>query len=207
MGLDITTLIADWSWLAEAPPRERLPRLRDAWYDDETGLWDDGSSQADGGWEWPSGPHSAHFGVYEFPGALGSFKPHFWAGDRWEKVRDHVDPAVRAEVDALLGGLIWDGPDFDDDEEGAGYAFFSGDPAFAPGLLVAKDPDGVRELLATWERVRPRLDELRAPFDEYAALPEGWIRDFDAFVCLLTYWGEVLAEAARKGWGIVGVSE
>ncbi|MEU2249352.1 hypothetical protein [Streptomyces sp. NPDC019224] len=200
MGLDLTTLIADWSWLAEVPPRERLPRLRDAWYDDATGLWDREAPGTDGGWEWPRGPHSVHFGVYEFPGTLGSFKPHFWAGEGWEKVREHADPAARVELDALLGGLIWDGPDFDD-EESEDRAFFSHDR-----MLVACSPERVRELLATWERVRSRLDELRAPFEEYAAQPMGWIRDFDAFVRLLTDWGGVLAEAARRGWGVVGVS-
>ncbi|WP_331738933.1 hypothetical protein OG242_32315 (plasmid) [Streptomyces sp. NBC_00727] len=200
MGLDITTLIADWPWLAEVPPRERLSRLRNAWYGDETGLWDDEAPGTDGGWEWPRGPHRARFGVYEFPGTAGSFKPHFWVGEGWERTREHVGPTVRAELDALLGGLTWDGPDFDD-EESEDRAFFSHD-----SVLVACSPERVRELLATWERVRPRLDELRAPFDEHAALPEGWIPDFDAFVRLLTGWGEVLAQAARRGWGIAGVS-
>ncbi|GAA3010091.1 hypothetical protein JCM13580A_01190 [Streptomyces drozdowiczii] len=203
MGLDLTVLIADWAWLAEAPPRERLPRLRDAWYDDATGLWDGDGPGTDGGWEWPRGPHGARFGVYEFPGTLGSFKPHFWAGEGWEKTREHVDPAVRVEVDALLGGLTWDGPDFDDDEESEDRAFFFPDH---DSVLVACAPERVRDLLATWERVRPRLDAVRAPFDAHAALPDGWIPDSDAFVRLLTDWGEVLAEAARRGWGITGVS-
>ncbi|WP_331720379.1 hypothetical protein [Streptomyces sp. NBC_00209] len=201
MGVDLTTLIADWSWLAEVPPSERLPRLRDAWYDEATGLWDYDENGTDGGWEWPRGPHRARFGVYDFPGTRGSYKPHFWAGEGWEKARDHVDAGVRAELDALLGGLIWDGPDFDDEEPSEGHAFFSG----GYGLLVAKSPEGVRDLLATWERVRPRLDELRAPFEEHSS---GFrFADFDAFVRLLTNWGDVLAEAARRGWGIAGVSE
>ena len=34
---------------------------------------------------------------------------------------------------------------------------------------------------ATWERVRPRLGELREPFDEHAACPHGWVGDFDEF--------------------------
>ncbi|WP_331741754.1 hypothetical protein OG338_30090 (plasmid) [Streptomyces sp. NBC_00726] len=199
MGVDLNTLIADWSWLAEAPPRERLPRLRDAWYDEATGLWDhDGP---DDGWEWPRGPHSTHFGVYEFPGTMGSYKPHFWAGQLWEKARDHVDTAVRAELDTLLGGLFWDGPDYDDEGPDEGRDFFPG----SHGLLVAESPEGVRELLATWERVRPRLDELRAPFDEHSM--EFRFSDFDSFVRLLADWGDVLAEAARRGWGIAGLSE
>ncbi|NEC63940.1 hypothetical protein [Streptomyces sp. SID9727] len=198
MGVDITTLIADWSWLAEVPPPERLERLRDAWYDEATGLWD--TMSVTYGWEWPRGPHSGYFGVYEFPGTLGSYKPHFWAGEAWEKARDHVDAGLRAELDALLGGLIWDGPDFDDEKPDESYDFFSG----GSGLLVAKSPAGVRELLATWERVRPRLDEIRAPFEERSEAFR--FSDFDAFVRLLANWGEVLAEAARRGWGIAGVN-
>ncbi|MFF7341790.1 hypothetical protein ACFZAT_31335 [Streptomyces sp. NPDC008163] len=201
MGVDLTTLIADWSWLAEVPPPERLVRLRNAWYDEATGLWDCDEHGTGGGWEWPRGPHSAHFGVYEFPGTLGSYKPHFWAGQAWEKARDHVDADVRAELDALLGGLFWDGPDFDDEEPGEGHAFFSG----GYGLLVAQSPEGVRGLHATWERVRPRLDELRASSGESDVASR--FSDVDAFVRLLTDWGGVLAEAARRGWGIAGLSE
>lgn len=199
MGVDLTTLIADWTWLAEVPPPERLERLRNAWYDEATGLWD--AMSVTYGWEWPRGPHSARFGVYEFPGTLGSFKPHFWAGEAWEKARDHVDADVRAELDALLGGLIWDGPDFDDEEPGEGHAFFTG----GYGLLVAQSPQGVRDLLATWERVRPRLEELRTAYEERSEASQ--YKGFDAFVRLLTNWGEVLAEAARRDWGIAGVSE
>ncbi|MER5850450.1 hypothetical protein ABT126_26265 [Streptomyces sp. NPDC002012] len=29
MGLDSSVLIADWSWLGEVPPRERLARLHE----------------------------------------------------------------------------------------------------------------------------------------------------------------------------------
>ncbi|WP_318275566.1 hypothetical protein [Streptomyces pharetrae] len=111
MGLDITVMIADWSWLAEVPPPERLSRLRDAWYDDETGLWDHDAPAVEGDWVWPRGPHGAHFAVYEFLHTCGSFKAHFWAGQRWEAVREHVEPALRTEVDGFLPGLIWDGPD------------------------------------------------------------------------------------------------
>ncbi|MGX1677780.1 hypothetical protein ACWIFK_06470 [Streptomyces althioticus] len=46
MGLDVTVLIADPAWLTRVPTRERLPRLRSAWYADETGLW--GHDDADG---------------------------------------------------------------------------------------------------------------------------------------------------------------
>ncbi|MFC7510911.1 hypothetical protein ACFQV4_08625 [Streptomyces thermocarboxydus] len=113
MGLDITVVIADRSWLARVPPRERLPRLRNAWYAD--------APAGDEGWAWPQGRDSSVFAVYEFPDTLGSFKPHFWAGHRWEPVRDHVAPSLRTELDALLSALVWDGPDGEAEHTDTGF--------------------------------------------------------------------------------------
>ncbi|MFD5188196.1 hypothetical protein ACFWMU_08530 [Streptomyces sp. NPDC058357] len=55
MGMDITVMIADWSWLGDVPERERLLRLRDAWYADETGLRDHDAPVVEGDGEWPKG--------------------------------------------------------------------------------------------------------------------------------------------------------
>ncbi|MBC2869616.1 hypothetical protein [Streptomyces mexicanus] len=205
MGLDITVLIADWSWLARAPREERLERLRDAWYADETGLWDGDAPTPEGEWEWPQGPHAGSFALYEFRRTLGSFKPHFWAGERWEAVRDHVGPPLRAATDALLEGLVRCGPDGEADHVDPG--FFSDDPRVSHGLLLARSPERVRELSATWERLRPRIEAMREPFTRHAGAPGGWICDFDEFTDLLADWGRVLAEAARRGWGVVGLKE
>lgn len=65
----------------------------------------------------------------------------------------------------------------------------------------------MRELATTWKDVQPRLNGLRKAFDEHAAVPEDWVRDFDKFTDLLEDWGHVLSEAARRGWGLVGLSE
>ncbi|MGI5526021.1 hypothetical protein ACQEVX_00930 [Streptomyces syringium] len=176
--------------------------MRDAWYADETGLWDDDAPLVEGAWAWPGGSSRAVFAVYEF---RGTFKPHFWAGERWESVRDHADPLVRARLDTLLLGLIWGGPD--GEAEHVDQGFFCDDPAVTHGVLLARSPASVRELAATSEEVQPWLDGLRAALDEHAALPGGWVRDFDEFTGLLDDWGHVLSEAARKGWGIVGLSE
>ncbi|MEV5727159.1 hypothetical protein ACFV83_06960 [Streptomyces pharetrae] len=204
MGLDITVMIADWRWLAEVPPPERLSRLRDAWYDDETGLWDHDAPAVEGDWVWPRGPHGAHFAVYEFLHTCGSFKAHFWAGQRWEAVRDHVERTLRTELDGFLHGLIRDGPDGEVRRCEPGLL---GDGPAAYGVLLARSPAGVRELAAAWERIRSGLAELRGPFTEHAAVADGWAGDFDAFGRLLTEWGRIVAEAARRGWGLVGLSE
>ncbi|HEY9372760.1 hypothetical protein [Streptomyces sp.] len=205
MGLDITVMIADWSRLGEVPSRDRLSRLRDAWYADETGLWDHDAPVVEGNWNWPRGAGSALFAVYEFRGTLGSFKPHLWAGERWESVRDHADPLVRARLDALLPGRTWGG--LDGETEHVDQGFFCDDPAVAYGVLLARSPASVRELAATSKEVRPWLEGLRGPFDEHPAVPEGWVRDFDEFSELLDDWCRDLSEAAQHGWGLIGLSE
>lgn len=205
MGLDIHVLIADWWWLAEAPPGERLSRLREAWYADETGLWHWDAPAVDGDWEWPQGPHRDCFALYEFTRTCGSFKAPSWAGERWERMRDHAEPLLRAELDTFLRALIWGGLDGEADHVDPG--FFSDDPAVSYGVLLARSPDSVRELATTSERIRPRLGGLRAAFDEHAAVPDGWIGEFGEFTDLLEDWHRVLAEAARRGWGVVGLSE
>ncbi len=202
MGLDITVMVADCSWLCEVPPRERVPRLRDAWYADETGLWDHDTPVVESGWVWPQGPHGAFFAVYEFLHTCGSFKAHFWAGQRWEAVRDHVDPAMRTEMDKFLRELVWCG--LDGEAEHTDTGFFGEDDY---GVLLARPPENVRELAAAWDRIRPHLDRMQGPFTEHAAISDGWVGDFGEFTGLLTQWGEVLTEAARRGWGVVGLSE
>ncbi|UKY54920.1 hypothetical protein [Streptomyces inhibens] len=205
MGLDITVMIVDWSWLGEVPPRERLSRLEDAWYADETGLWDRGAPAVKGDWEWPLGPKASFFAIYEFLRTCGSFKPHFWVGEQWESLRDHADPMVRTGLDTFLLGLIWNG--LDGEAEHTDPGFFCDEPGVSDGLLVARSPDSVRELAATWEEVRPQLGRLRGVFNEHAAVPAArWFPSFEAFTDLLEEWGRVLTEAARRGWGVVGLS-
>ncbi|MFB6781376.1 hypothetical protein ACFCX0_29220 [Streptomyces sp. NPDC056352] len=79
--------------------------------------------------------------------------------------------------------------------------FFTDDPALFYGVLLARSPDSVRELAATWEQVRPRLGGLRGAFTEHAAAHGAWVGHFDAFTDLLEGWGRVLTEATRRGRG------
>ncbi|MEV5969513.1 hypothetical protein [Streptomyces sp. NPDC051921] len=207
MGLDMTVLIADRAWLDEVPPGERLERLRDAWYDDATGLWDPDREPLDSGWERPDGPHADRFDVYEFPHGA-SFKAHFWAGIRWEHCREHVDPRLREPLDTLLGGLFWDGTD--GEAEHVDPEVF-GDGPGTYGLLLARSPDRVRELAAIWAELTKGPDgglrAVRPAHDEHAADPHGRIGDLPAFERLLGDWGRILTEAARRGWVVVGLSE
>ncbi|MEV7103014.1 hypothetical protein [Streptomyces atroolivaceus] len=55
--------------------------------------------------------------------------------------------------------------------------------------------------------VEPLLGGLRPVFAEHAAVPGGWVGEFGEFTALLEDWGRVLAEAARRRWGVVGLSQ
>lgn len=46
---------------------------------------------------------------------------------------------------------------------------------------------------------------LYGPFTQHAADTGGWIKTFESFADFLTAWGEVVTEAARRDWGIVGL--
>lgn len=114
-------------------------------------------------------------------------------------------------MDALLLGLGWGGADGEAEHVDPGVfcddpAATRDDPAVTRGVLLARSPDSVRELAAVSERIRPRLGGLRQAFQEYAATPHGWIRDFDEFTDLLGDWDRVLFEAAGQRRGVVGLS-
>lgn len=36
------------------------------------------------GWSWPEAHGSPWYARYEFRNTLTSYKPHFWAGERWD---------------------------------------------------------------------------------------------------------------------------
>ncbi|MDL2076526.1 hypothetical protein QNN03_08765 [Streptomyces sp. GXMU-J15] len=197
MGLDITVIIADPSPFTPFPPQKRLSHLRATLLADDTGLWGIDAPCVEEGWVWPEGANSDRFALYEFPGTLGSYKPHFWAGERWDEVREQVDPPLRDDLDALLDGLL--GP-----EDRCTDADLFGEPS--PGVLLARSPERVRELAAVWERVRPQLHRVREPFGRASFPDTGWITTYDEFASLLTGWGHVLAEGERRGWCVVGLS-
>jgi hypothetical protein len=53
--------------------------------------------------------------------------------------------------------------------------------------------------------LEPGLPSLRDLFEQHVAEPTGWINDFSSFAALVTEWGEVVTEAAARGWGIIGL--
>lgn len=111
MGMDLTVLIVDWAHLMEIAPHERLEVLQESAYAD------DESDEVDAGWVWPDEPGRSWLGRYEFGGTLGSYKPHFWAAQAWEDVRDAAGTALRTSLDDFLEALIWWGPEAESDTD------------------------------------------------------------------------------------------
>ncbi|MEV4742518.1 hypothetical protein [Streptomyces sp. NPDC049555] len=198
MGADITALIVEWAHLENIPDLEREHALIEAADPDA----DDG--MVEDGWAWlPPAPEgfTVWCARYEFGGTLGSFKPHFWAGERWEAVREHVPADLRTALDTFLAGLIWTPPGTDSDvnvDEADAEPWHGALWAYCP-------PQDIPALARAWSAAVFRLEELREPFTAHAAAPGKWVGRFEEFIQLLRGWAEVIAEAHRRGWGLVGL--
>ncbi|MFF4695671.1 hypothetical protein [Streptomyces chattanoogensis] len=194
MGLAIEVVAVDWHRLEAIPAGERVNRLYEETYEVE---------DVEEGWFWPSSDGQPWWGVYEFRNC--SYKPHFWAGEAWDDAREYAEPELRHALDGFLAGLgiwLW-APEKDDDEEEDGSPDTD---AWRSGLLLCRPPADISALAALWSRAEPLLDGLREPFDAHAARgPGSWIPDHAAFASLLRGWGEVIGEADRRGWGVVGL--
>ncbi|GGP33834.1 hypothetical protein [Streptomyces abikoensis] len=197
MGADITVLIVDWRHLENIPELERESALMEAADPDD----DDGP--VEDGWAWlPPAPEGfpAWCGRYEFGGTLGSYKPHFWAGERWNAMREHVPDDLRTALDAFLAGLVWDPP---------GTGTDPGEDDAEPwhgALWTYCPPPDVPALAQAWDAVVPRLEELRGPFTAHVTADPGeWVERFEEFTKLLHGWAEVVTQAHRRGWGLVGL--
>ncbi|MGX1899606.1 hypothetical protein ACWIHQ_40050, partial [Streptomyces anulatus] len=71
-------------------------------------------------------------------------------------------------------------------------------------LLVCL-PEVVAGKARAWERVEPYLEELSGPFAAECEGRSGRPDTFEDFVALLREWGAVVAEAAHRGWALVGL--
>ncbi|WP_405979863.1 hypothetical protein [Streptomyces sp. NBC_00158] len=208
MGLDITVVAADWEHLARIPAEERLDALTDAVH---PYFCCDACEEADravtGGWASPMGvPWCAE---YRFSGTTGTYAWHFWLAETWQSVRDSVEPGLRDGLDAFLGGLVWDGPDYAEDpgaEDPPALRGFPDDPEpWRPRLLLGRAPEEVAALARAWEGVSPRLGELRGPVAAAGFRWSGWPDTFDGATALMREWGEAVTGAAARRRGLVGL--
>ncbi|MFF3069295.1 hypothetical protein ACFVSN_22395 [Kitasatospora sp. NPDC057904] len=199
MGVDITVLVVDWDHLMGIAPDDRADALQDAAYPDD----DDRVVHA--GWVWFE-PGPSWLGRFEFDGISGSYKSHFCAADGWDHARRGVGREPRALLDDFLGALIWWGPEIETDTEQVEAGVFPpDDPVLRSGPLIAWGPAETARLSRRWREIVPVLPRVREPYDRLAASPGGRIEGFDDFAGLLSGWGEVVGEAERRGWGIVGL--
>ncbi|MFD8823260.1 hypothetical protein ACFV1C_12985 [Streptomyces sp. NPDC059605] len=222
MGLDITLFMADWERLGAVPAADRADALEDAvcaldHNDDYRG------NELSGDWLWPPDRESAWCAEYVFRTTTGTYSPHFRAGNAWNDTRLLVDASVRGAMDRFLTGLILDpdpadgpastdGAAPDDSPTPGDGAAPAGGRLFRsvaghgfPSTPLECPPEAVSGKARAWKLVEPRLDELREPF---AAECEGWAGrpdTFEDFTALLCEWGDATADAARRGWGLVGL--
>lgn len=206
MGLDLTVLMADWERLREFPVEDRIEALDDAIW--PTGLDDDHDATygAGDGWVRPPEQGPAWCAEYRFFSTTGSYKWHSRAGDAWDDMRPLADASLREVMDHFLDGLIWDEASDDDPTLTGGGGFFP--PAtdrWRRNLLLVCPPEVTLGKAHAWERAAPHLEKLRGPF---AAECEGWAGrpdTFEEFIALIREWGDVVTEAARHGWGLIGL--
>ncbi|MGW7072101.1 hypothetical protein [Streptomyces sp. NPDC054872] len=196
--MDIEVLIVDRDRVVAAPAGERGELLREAAFGDEADLDEEG-------WIWPSAADADWYGRYAFARTLGSYKPHFWAGERWEHVRDFAGPDLRSAVDRFVAALFWEGLEYVADPAETAGSLPERECPWDVNALMWRPPQDIAAIKGFWERTAPSLHTLREPFARHAATPTGWIGDFDSFAELLREWGEVVTEADRRGWAIVGL--
>ncbi|MEU3468129.1 hypothetical protein ABZ716_09380 [Streptomyces sp. NPDC006687] len=204
MGVDITVLVVDWVHFMGIAPDERLRVVQEAAYGDDDA---DGDGDVVAGWVWPAASERSWLGRYEFRGTLGSYKPHFWAAEGWERVRGAVEEPVRAALDEFLEGLIWWGPVADVDAEQVDAGVFpSLDGLWRSGPLIVRGPQTVARLRRRWGEAAAGLEGLRVPYGVLAAREPGqWTAGFGEFAELVGGWAVVVGEAERRGWGVVGL--
>jgi hypothetical protein len=197
MGVAIEVLIVDWPRVEAAAPGDRENLLIDAAF---------GEAYSDDlfehGWSRSTQPGEDWFGRYAFRNTNGSYKPHVWAGFRWDYMREFVEPTIREVVDRFVDTLFWHGLE---DATGAGSGLSDRPCPWDADLLLWCPPDQVPPLAGWWRQAQTHLEVLRGPFIQHAAEPGGRIGTFESFADLLVDWGEVVTEAERRGWGIVGL--
>ncbi|MGW0909434.1 hypothetical protein [Streptomyces sp. NPDC002853] len=201
MGICMELLIVDCAYIETEPTELRADLVETAAFgsDDAWGL------EYPEGWTWPDDQNRPWYARYEFRNTLTSYKPHFWAGERWDKMREFVRPGLRTALDEFSAPLFW-----------GEYNWEFADPPFTPSVPVRENhwcpetmkwllPEDVTVLQQFWTLVEPGLPSLREPFEQHLAEATGRVSTFSSFAALVIEWGEVVTEAAGRGWGIIGL--
>ncbi|MEW2297745.1 hypothetical protein ABZ719_34460 [Streptomyces sp. NPDC006743] len=211
MGLDLTVFAADWERLRAFPAEHRTGALEDAVWPPDVPFEEEAARYGlPGGWLWPPDTERPWCAEYRFFGTTGSYRPHSRAGDGWADMRVLADASLRGAMDTFLDGLIWDAAPAADavtaDAGGLFPATAGPGPARRSRVLLVCPPAAAPGKALAWERVEPRLEELRGPFTAECTGWAGRPDTFEEFTGLLREWAEVVRETARRGWGLVGLS-
>lgn len=202
MGLCMELLIVDCAFIEAAPPELRGDLVQTAAFGNDDDVWEADQPE---GWTWPDAENGPWYARYEFRNTLTSYKPHFWAGERWDKMRPFVRPGLRTAFDEFSAPLFW-----------GEYNWEFADPPFTPTIPGRENswcpetmlwllPEDVTTLHHFWTRAEPGLPSLCEPFEQRLGELTGRVSDFPSFAVLVTEWGEVVTEAAGRGWGIIGL--
>ncbi|MEV5607267.1 hypothetical protein [Streptomyces sp. NPDC052225] len=202
MGLCIELLIVDCAYLEAVPVELRAELVAAAAFGpDDPEEWNVAE-----GWTWPDASSRPWYGRYEFPNTLTSYKPHFWGGEKWEEMRPSAPPQLRVALDEFSAPLFWGEYNWAFVEPPFTPAVTDRDNHWCPQAMRWLLPEDVITLRRFWTQVEPDLLSLREPFERHAAQPPtGPNDDFSAFAALVVQWGEVVTEAAVRGWGIIGL--
>ncbi|MBC9712952.1 hypothetical protein H9Y04_10265 [Streptomyces sp. TRM66268-LWL] len=206
MGVCMEVLIVDWSWLRPQPADRRGELVEVAAFGPEDAY----DYDLPEGWTWPEGAEDRWWARYEFRSTMTSYKAHFWAGERWDKLRDFVDPPLREALDQFGAPLFWgehhhellppDQPPFS-----AAVVSHPDDWHREAGVMLWLRPEDVEVLRRFWAQAEPHLSSLRDPFERHLPELTGWIADFDSFARLVTEWGDVVSRAAEREWAVIGL--
>jgi hypothetical protein len=203
MGVCMEVLIVDWAHLKSVPAGQRDELVEEAAF----GPDDAYDYLPPPGWTWPDPMEARWWGRYEFLDTMTSYKAHFWAGERWNELRAFVDTPLRDALDQFSAPLFWDGSTYASPTSSVSPSIESHACNWTSQLdvMLWLLPEEVMALHHFWGQVEPHLDTLRDPFDRHLTDPLGWIQDFASFSQLVTEWGDVVGQAARRNWAVIGL--
>ncbi|MFI9754302.1 hypothetical protein [Streptomyces collinus] len=203
MGVCMEVLIVDWAYLESVPAGQQEDLVEEAAF----GPDDVYDYNLPPGWTWPDPTQGRWWARYEFLDTMTSYKAHFWAGERWDELRAFVDAPLGDAFDQFSAPLFWDGSAYASETSGFSPAVETDTCDWASRLdvMLWLLPEKVAALHRFWGQVEPHLGSLREPFDRHLTEPIGWIQDFPSFSRLVTEWGDVVRQAARRDWAVIGL--
>ena len=102
-GQRMELLIVDCAYIEAVSAELRADLLETAAFGSDD-VWEADRPE---GWTSPDAENGPWYARYEFRNTLTSYKPHFWAGERWDKMRRFVRTGLRTALDEFSAPLFW----------------------------------------------------------------------------------------------------